>query len=55
MTQPSPDPARAAAVGSAPVPAPGDVPADNQETVRLDKPDPDATRPMSLADLLDSD
>jgi hypothetical protein len=33
-------------------------PADEQETLRLDgadRADPDATRPMSLADLLDSD
>ncbi|MFF5234806.1 hypothetical protein [Dactylosporangium sp. NPDC000521] len=29
--------------------------ADDQPTVRLDQGDPDATRPMSLADLLNSD
>ncbi|WP_432985368.1 hypothetical protein [Dactylosporangium sp. CA-233914] len=28
-----------------------DAPADEQETLRLDQPDPDATRPMSLAEL----
>jgi hypothetical protein len=30
-------------------------PADEQPTMRLTPADPDATRPMSLADLLDSD
>jgi hypothetical protein len=39
MTQPTPEPALA------------ETSADEQETVRLDQPDPDATRPMSLADL----
>lgn len=30
-------------------------PADEQPTMRLEPADPDATRPMSLADLLNSD
>jgi hypothetical protein len=43
MTQPIPD--------QAPDLPLGEAPADDQETQRLDKPDPDATRPMSLAEL----
>ncbi|MER7275603.1 hypothetical protein ABT369_14195 [Dactylosporangium sp. NPDC000244] len=42
MTQPTPEPV-------------ADLPADEQDTLRLqqhtDQPDPDATRPMSLAEL----
>ncbi|GAA3289818.1 hypothetical protein GCM10018962_02950 [Dactylosporangium matsuzakiense] len=40
MTQPTTEPV-------------GDPSADEQETLRLDQQDPDATRPMSLADLRD--
>ncbi|GAA2376093.1 hypothetical protein [Dactylosporangium salmoneum] len=43
MTQPTPDPALDLPLGEAP--------ADDQETQRLDAPDPDSTRPMSLAEL----
>jgi hypothetical protein len=39
MTQPTPDPSVIEAS------------ADEQDTLRLDPPDPDATRPMSLAEL----
>ncbi|WP_433056187.1 hypothetical protein [Dactylosporangium sp. CS-033363] len=38
MTQPTPEPV-------------ADPSADEQETLRLDQQDPDATRPMSLAEL----
>ena len=34
-----------------PTPEPADSSADEQETIRLDQQDPDATRPMSLAEL----
>ncbi|GAA0740323.1 hypothetical protein Drose_03605 [Dactylosporangium roseum] len=59
MTQPTPG-AHPGATGRASIDA---VTADEQETLRLDGSgrtadrvnDPDATRPMSLADLLDSD
>ncbi|MFG2037539.1 hypothetical protein [Dactylosporangium sp. NPDC048998] len=43
MTEPTPQPAYDAPLGEAP--------ADDQDTQRLDKPDLDATRPMSLAEL----
>jgi hypothetical protein len=36
-------------------PQQAEPPADEQPTVRLDSADPEATRPMSLADLLNSD
>jgi len=49
MTQPTPD-NQANFLAST-----DDVSPDEQETLRLDQPDPDATRPMSLADLLDTD
>ncbi|WP_432834762.1 hypothetical protein [Dactylosporangium sp. CA-092794] len=43
MTEPTPEPSFDGPLGESP--------ADNQDTQRLDKPDPDATRPMSLAEL----
>jgi hypothetical protein len=49
MTQPTPE-SQSAFLAST-----DEVSADEQETLRLDQPDPDATRPMSLADLLDND
>ncbi len=55
MTQPTspqhgPGPSDASGPGDTEQPA-----ADEQPTVRLAPADPDATRPMSLADLLNSD
>ena len=52
MTQPTPEtsPQHHADAAEAEQPA-----ADEQPTVRLAPADPDATRPMSLADLLNSD
>lgn len=47
MTQSTPEPVPGGGFGHAP--------ADEQETVRLDQPDPDATRPMSLAELRELD
>ena len=43
MTQPTPDPTL------------GETSADEQDTLRLDQSDPDATRPMSLAELRELD
>ena len=49
MTQPTPE-------GSPQYGADAEQPpADEQPTMRLQPADPEATRPMSLADLLDSD
>jgi hypothetical protein len=48
MTQPTPETPQHDADAEQPA-------ADEQPTVRLAPADPDATRPMSLADLLNSD
>ncbi|MFC5000485.1 hypothetical protein ACFPIJ_21930 [Dactylosporangium cerinum] len=53
MTQPTPE--TSPQHHPDPNPGAGQPAADEQPTVRLAPADPDATRPMSLADLLDSD
>ena len=57
MTQPTPQHGAGAQPGAEAQDSAGaeQPPADEQPTMRLAPADPDATRPMSLADLLNSD